>query len=427
MRTLSVGLLVLVAAAAFGPPPIAFVVVTVLAAAALNLDSKRTNIVAIWAGLLHPRSTVRSAWPPSSLAISAILALMLASPCVVTGATRYEVKGGTETASIRNRASGFILGLMYKRGAGPHVGGTDQIDVTKTDGNWAYGRVRGTFGRWLGYPCGWVLLSRLHNTGKIKSAECHPDPQVLEDRDRLFSVVPSGHGEAYVFPAVIVRDDCYTYGNYDPKTGHFKNRYGTMPRGRGTICPGPAHGCATRGGFCVGTPCSTSPLVTAGGYERFGLRYLTEDGKAALIKDSGSPAGGRYNLPAMFFVKSECVMQLSDAVIRTVDPEEECTDGSPCECGMTCSASGACGSSSCDDGNSCTADSCDPSRASCAHSFQVSCTATALAPALSLILDLLDEPCGDGVLDPGEQCDDGNVANGDACSSNCTLATALDE
>jgi len=29
--------------------------------------------------------------------------------------------------------------------------------------------------------------------------------------------------------------------------------------------------------------------------------------------------------------------------------------------------------------------------------------------------------CGDGLLDPGEQCDDGNLVNGDGCSSTCTL------
>jgi len=29
--------------------------------------------------------------------------------------------------------------------------------------------------------------------------------------------------------------------------------------------------------------------------------------------------------------------------------------------------------------------------------------------------------CGDGILDPGEACDDGNVANGDGCSSSCTV------
>src|SRR5262249_39376397 len=29
--------------------------------------------------------------------------------------------------------------------------------------------------------------------------------------------------------------------------------------------------------------------------------------------------------------------------------------------------------------------------------------------------------CGDGVVDPGEQCDDANSVNGDACDNNCTF------
>jgi cysteine-rich repeat protein len=32
--------------------------------------------------------------------------------------------------------------------------------------------------------------------------------------------------------------------------------------------------------------------------------------------------------------------------------------------------------------------------------------------------------CGDGVLDPGEQCDDGNVGSGDGCSAACRLEGA---
>lgn len=29
--------------------------------------------------------------------------------------------------------------------------------------------------------------------------------------------------------------------------------------------------------------------------------------------------------------------------------------------------------------------------------------------------------CGDGILDPGEECDDGNNINGDGCDANCTI------
>src|SRR5207237_831694 len=32
--------------------------------------------------------------------------------------------------------------------------------------------------------------------------------------------------------------------------------------------------------------------------------------------------------------------------------------------------------------------------------------------------------CGDGILDPGEQCDDGNVQDGDCCSSACRFEPA---
>jgi hypothetical protein len=35
--------------------------------------------------------------------------------------------------------------------------------------------------------------------------------------------------------------------------------------------------------------------------------------------------------------------------------------------------------------------------------------------------------CGDGDLDPGEQCDDGNTTNGDGCSAQCTIEAALND
>ncbi len=34
--------------------------------------------------------------------------------------------------------------------------------------------------------------------------------------------------------------------------------------------------------------------------------------------------------------------------------------------------------------------------------------------------------CGDGILDPGEECDDGNDIDGDGCSANCTVETSGD-
>src|SRR6185503_7962011 len=34
--------------------------------------------------------------------------------------------------------------------------------------------------------------------------------------------------------------------------------------------------------------------------------------------------------------------------------------------------------------------------------------------------------CGNGVLDPGEQCDDGNTMNGDGCQADCTFTCLAD-
>jgi cysteine-rich repeat protein len=39
--------------------------------------------------------------------------------------------------------------------------------------------------------------------------------------------------------------------------------------------------------------------------------------------------------------------------------------------------------------------------------------------------DIVATRCGGGVLDPGEQCDDGNVASLDGCSSSCTIEDPL--
>ena len=40
--------------------------------------------------------------------------------------------------------------------------------------------------------------------------------------------------------------------------------------------------------------------------------------------------------------------------------------------------------------------------------------------------DCTTERCGDGILDPGEECDDGNTADGDDCTSECLLASCGD-
>jgi cysteine-rich repeat protein len=69
---------------------------------------------------------------------------------------------------------------------------------------------------------------------------------------------------------------------------------------------------------------------------------------------------------------------------------------------ITCEAEPYCGDGildpgeECDDGNNIDGDGCD-----------ANCT--------------IEPYCGDGILDPGEECDDGNNIDGDGCDANCTV------
>src|SRR5512132_4160439 len=50
-------------------------------------------------------------------------------------------------------------------------------------------------------------------------------------------------------------------------------------------------------------------------------------------------------------------------------------------------------------------------------------TTRLLGPVLVLLLvsSALGAVCGDGVIDAGEECDDGNVVGGDGCSATCVF------
>lgn len=85
--------------------------------------------------------------------------------------------------------------------------------------------------------------------------------------------------------------------------------------------------------------------------------------------------------------------------------QDICAAGSGCAnppvlpaCGNGCQEAGE----ECDDGNTANGDGCS---STCKH-----------------------EPtgCGNGQLDPGEECDDGNTQNGDNCSSTCKIETQVD-
>jgi cysteine-rich repeat protein len=111
-----------------------------------------------------------------------------------------------------------------------------------------------------------------------------------------------------------------------------------------------------------------------------------------------------------------------------VDPGEDCDDGNLTNgdgCDANCTVT-SCGNAivttgeDCDDGNLDNGDCCDDgcsyeSAGSPCMGGAGSCTAAGVCE--------LPPVCGDGVVGTGEECDDGNLLDGDCCSAACTLPT----
>jgi len=147
----------------------------------------------------------------------------------------------------------------------------------------------------------------------------------------------------------------------------------------------------------------------------------------------------------------------------TVDRGEECDDGNTDDtddCLTTC-RSASCGDrfvraghEQCDDGNATSGDGCDPDCTwscesdpecndgepctgveTCAEHVCTAgtpppdgsdCTTAGGAPGVCRSGVCAAVGCGNGAVDPGEECDDGNTSNTDACLSSCRNATCGD-
>ncbi len=81
----------------------------------------------------------------------------------------------------------------------------------------------------------------------------------------------------------------------------------------------------------------------------------------------------------------------------------------------------------CDDGNTISGDGCDANctRTRCGNGIVTPNTGEQCDDGNTVGGDGCSATCklecGNGVLDPGEQCDDGNRVNGDGCDANCTF------
>lgn len=116
-----------------------------------------------------------------------------------------------------------------------------------------------------------------------------------------------------------------------------------------------------------------------------------------------------------------------------LDGVSDCIDGCPldpskqqegvCGCGVSEEDSDGDGSPDCADGCPFDADKAAAGQCGCGQREAPACD----CPAGHLLID--DEcvaRCGDGITAPGEQCDDGNASNNDACTNDCQLAVCGD-
>ncbi len=169
---------------------------------------------------------------------------------------------------------------------------------------------------------------------------------------------------------------------------------------------------------CVNTanvsPCSDGDGCTvndacSGTYCVSGAKKNCSDGSDC-TKDACDPSSGTCNNDPIPANGSAC-----DA------------DGSVCTQGDKC-VSGTCVAgtlSVCADTNPCTTDYCDTTKG-CGHTPLPDGTACGAAGNWCQSLKCVKQAvCGDNVVDSGEACDDGNLIDGDGCSSTCQWDKAV--
>jgi len=129
-----------------------------------------------------------------------------------------------------------------------------------------------------------------------------------------------------------------------------------------------------------------------------------------------------------------------------------CDDGDFCTSGDACDGAGTCQAvdpTDCSDGVGCTVDTCDSANSACVHTpddglcdngtfcdgveicdSANDCTSPGDPCSAGTLCDEATDACqpiagcGDGILQTGEECDDGNTADGDCCSAGCQYEAA---
>jgi hypothetical protein len=174
-------------------------------------------------------------------------------------------------------------------------------------------------------------------------------------------------------------------------------------------------------GSCQGTippdcdddnPCTGDSCDAELGCQHISLDVPCDDGDACTLGDwcvEGKCEAGQDSLDcddANLCTDDSCV---ADTGCHHLPNALDCDDGSACTVGDACQA-GICvsggGTPDCDDNVLCTTDSC--------------------AADLGCIHTLVQPCCGNSIVEPPEECDDGNYDNSDDCTAVCQMPTCDD-
>jgi cysteine-rich repeat protein len=177
---------------------------------------------------------------------------------------------------------------------------------------------------------------------------------------------------------------------------------------------------------------SVFPMPTRGSFTRE-IEFDPDDNAWTCTSNEPDVAGARGRGK---FVKIELPPRDAACGNGRVEPGEDCDDGNDADCDACsnrctlvtgCGDGTTCGSEQCDDGN---ADDCDGCSAACTTESGLRCGDGVVNAACG---EICDPPapgacgadcgrvpqCGDGIVDPGEECDDGNDVDCDACTNAC--------
>lgn len=224
-------------------------------------------------------------------------------------------------------------------------------------------------------------------------------------------------------------DSCHNAGTCDPQTGACSN----PEKEDGSAC---GDGDACNGNeVCQSGQCQAGTPVATDDNNPCTVDYCGDDGLAhhdnvtdgTVCNDDGNACNGVNTCQSGTCTQSTAPVtcEASDSCHNagTCDPQTGTCSNPAKENGSACGDDNACnGAETCDDGecvsgtavncddqNPCTADSCSGS-GECSHVDLTGTTEECPAPAV----------CGNGVQERGEDCDDGNLVNGDSCESDCT-------